>query len=80
MRNPGRDLLVLIKHDFTSEQAIDREIKYLNRILQQTENSLQFYKAHELVNRNYITSAVSKIAKAIRRAELKPFHFLINKN
>jgi hypothetical protein len=80
MRNPGRDLLVLFKHDFSKEQFIDKEIKYLNHILQQTETSLQFYKAHELVDRNYITTSFSKIVKAIRRMELKPFRFLINKN
>ena len=80
MRNPGRDLFVLFKHDFPNEQAIDKEVKYLNHILQQTETSLQFCKAHELVDRNYITSAMSKILKAIRRMELKPFRFLINKN
>lgn len=80
MMNPGRDLLVLFKHDFIDEQAVDREIKYLNRILQRTKNSLQFYKSHELVDRNYITAVLSKIIKAIRRTELKPFCFLINKN
>ena len=80
MRNPGRDLLVLFKHDFANEQAIDKEIRYLNQILHQTETLFQFCKAHELVDRNYITPAVSKILKAIQRMELKPFRFLINKN
>ena len=80
MMNPGRDLLVLFKHDFIDKQAVDIEIRHLNQILQQTENSLQFYNAHELVDRNYITTAISKIIKAICRAELKPFRFLINKN
>lgn len=80
MRNPGRDLLVLFKHDFVNEQAIGKEIKYLNNILQRTETPLQFCKAHELVDRNYITAGVSKILKAIGKAELKPFCFLINKN
>ena len=80
MRNPGRDLLVLFKHDFANEKAIDKEVKHLNQILQQTETSLQFYQAHELVDRNYITAAIHKILKAISQVELKPFCFLINKN
>ena len=80
MKNADRDLLVLFKHDLVNEQAIDREVRYLNQILQETETSLQFCLAHELVDRNYITSAVHKILKTIRRMELKPFRFLINKN
>ena len=80
MKNPGRDLLVLMKHDFINEHAIDREVESLNRILQQIETPHQFCIAHELVDRNYITSSVRRLLDVIHCIELKPFRFLINKN
>lgn len=80
MKNPGRDLLVLLKQDFLNKQAVERELESLNEILQTTESSYQFCKVHEFVDRNYITSKSSTILKAIRFVELKPFRFLINKN
>ena len=80
MNNAGRDLLVLLKQDFMNKQAVEREVESLNAILRKSESSYQFCKAHEFVDRNYITSKTSTILKAIRFVELKPFRFLINKN
>lgn len=79
MKNPDRDLLVL-KYHFMNEEVIEQEVECLNEILQQTESPCQFCLAHELVDRNYISSKAEKILKTIRFAELKPFRFLINKN
>ncbi len=80
MNTPRRDILVLLKNEFMSEQAIEQEVECLNEILQQTESSEKFCTAHELVNRNLITSQPNKILNAVRFAELRPFRFLINKN
>jgi hypothetical protein len=80
MNTPRRDILVLLKNEFMSEQAIEQEVECLNEILQQTESSEKFCTAHELVNRNRITSQPNKILNAVRFAELRPFRFLINKN
>ena len=80
MKNPGRDLLVMLKHNYLNQQSIQEEVKILNVILHQAESPHQFCKAHELVDRNYITTSVSKILKTIRKVELRPFRFLINKN
>ena len=80
MKFPERDLLVLLRNDFMSEQAIAQEMEQLNEILQATESPDQFCTSHELVDRNHITSKPSKILKAIRYTELKPFRFLICKN
>ena len=80
MNTPRRDILVLLKNEFMSEQAIEQEVECLNEILQQTESSENFCTAHELVNRNRITSQPNKILNAVRFAELRPFRFLINKN
>ncbi|MEJ0102880.1 MAG: hypothetical protein WDO19_10120 [Bacteroidota bacterium] len=80
MKTPNRDLLVLLKTQFMSQQDINHEVECLNDILLIAESDEHFCTAHEIVLRNYITSKKKKILKAIRFNELKPFHFLINKN
>ena len=77
---PTRDLLVLLKNEFMSQRAIDHEVECLNDILHTAESDERFCIAHELVDRNRITSKSKKILKAIRFVELQPFRFLINKN
>ena len=80
MKMPNRDLLVLLKSEFMSQQAIEQEVECLNDMLRCTESDEQFCLAHELVDRNHITSNSKKILKAVRFTELKQFRFLINKN
>ncbi len=80
MKTPHRDILVLLKNEFMNEQTIQQEVKCLNEILRQTESPEEFCIAHELVDRNSITSRSRKILHAICSAKLKPFRFLINKN
>jgi hypothetical protein len=80
MKIPNRNLLMLLKNQFMSDQAIEHEVECLNEILLKTESPEHFCIAHELVNRNRVTSKPKKILRAIRFAELKPFRFLINKN
>jgi hypothetical protein len=80
MKTFDRDLLVMLKHSHWNEKLMDLEIQSLNEILKQVESPQQFCTAHELVDRNYITSRPKSILKAIRFAELKPFRFLISKN
>ena len=80
MKMPTRDLLVLLKNEFMSQHAIDHEVDCLNDILRNAESDVQFCRAHELVDRNRITSKAKKICKEIRYSELRPFRFLINKN
>jgi hypothetical protein len=80
MYNPQRDLLVLVRHEFMSQQAIEQELEYLNTILHYTELPHNFCSAHELVHRNRVTSSFKKILKAATQTNLKAFHFLINKN
>jgi hypothetical protein len=76
MKNKGRNLLVLFNKKFISRQEED----FLNNLLYITESPEQFCIAHELVDRNRITSQRKKIIKESRRFELRPFRFLINKN
>jgi hypothetical protein len=80
MGNPNRNLLVLLRNQFMSRQAIEQEVESINVILLQTESLQQFCIAHELVDRNRITSKSKKILMDIRISELKPFRFLICKN
>jgi hypothetical protein len=80
LKNPSRDLLVLLKNEFMTEQSIEREVDSLNEILHKAESPESFCTAHELVLRNHITKQPVKILNATRQSELKAFRFLINKN
>jgi len=75
-----RDLLVLIKNEFMSQQAMDHEVEQLNSLLRQTELPHQFCKAHELVQRNSITQKADRLLAAFRSPLLRPFWFLIGRN
>lgn len=80
MKNSGRNLVVLFNHEYRSERAIEQEVEGLHELLLHTESPEQFCTAHELVNRNRITSRKEKILKEARHFRLRPFRFLINKN
>ena len=80
MKPNDRDLLVLLKNEFMSQQAIEQEVEQLNTILLHAEHPSELCRAHELVHRNLITQRSSKILAALRQHELKPFWFLIGKN
>jgi hypothetical protein len=80
MKRMNREILVITKHHSISHPAIEKEMEWLNEILIITETPSNFCTAHELVNRNLITQNKSKILKAVKHYELKPFRFLIGKN
>ncbi|RYY83523.1 MAG: hypothetical protein EOO15_21205 [Chitinophagaceae bacterium] len=80
MENGKRDLLVLLKEQNQSQQALNQTVECLNKILSQVECNEVFCQAHELVTRTHITRKPRKILKAVATFELKPFYFLINKN
>jgi hypothetical protein len=80
MKRPKRDILVVVKNQFLNEAAIEHEVEQLNEILRQAESNESFCMAHELVNRNRITTKPRKILKAVRFIHLPAFHFLVNKN
>ncbi|MDZ4807331.1 MAG: hypothetical protein SGI96_03590 [Bacteroidota bacterium] len=80
MISSNRNLLVVFNTRLPDEKAIEQEVNYLNKILLNIESSEQFCIAHELVDRNRITSNRKKIIKETRYFRLKPFRFLINKN
>ncbi|MDZ4796130.1 MAG: hypothetical protein SGI83_17760 [Bacteroidota bacterium] len=80
MISTNRNLLVLFNTGFLDEKAIEQEVESLNQILLNAVSTEQFCIAHELVDRNCITSKKKKILKETRFFKLKPFRFLINKN
>jgi len=80
MKTRDRDLLVLLKNEFMSQQAIEHEVDCLNKILHTAEHPREFCKAHELVRRNRITQKTNKLLAAFRQLQLRPFWFLISKN
>ncbi len=80
MISSNRNLLVVFSNRLPDEKTIEKEVESLNQILLNTESYEQFCTAHELVDRNRITSNKKKILKESRHFQMKPFRFLINKN
>lgn len=65
---------------YLSNQDPEPELNFLTELFSETLTPEQFCNAHELVNRNHITSQKKKIIKESHRFALRPFRFLINKN
>jgi len=80
MKNYNRDLLLLYKEEVYNDDLLQKEVECLHEILMGVESNDVFCQAHELVTRYKITKKTKTIIKAIAWPELKPFHFLINKN
>ena len=76
MRGYHYSLLVFSPHAFIREME---ELR-LRNVIAAVDNEAAFCIAHELVDRNRITSKPSKILKESRQDELREFRFLINKN
>ncbi len=70
----------MYKEEVYNDDLIQNEVEGLHRILMTVERNDVFCQAHELVTRYKITRKAKAILKAVEWPELKPFHFLINKN
>ena len=82
MKTPDRDLLVLMKDEFVTEQFMACELEKLNDLLYQYETLETFCVAHEVFDMNSykILRGTRYIQRIVRQQELKPFQFLCNKN
>ena len=82
MKTKNRDLLVLLKDDFRTEQAIENELEQLNELLLRTETISNFCIANEILdfNRYKIYQQYKKIIKVLNQEKLRPFQFICNKN
>jgi hypothetical protein len=80
MKNYNRDLLLLSKSAVLREELLQHEVECLHAMLVGVERMEVFCRAHELVTRYKITNKARTISLVAEQPELKPFHFLINKN
>jgi hypothetical protein len=82
MKSPNRDLLVLLKDETMSEQAIEREVEKLNDMLFQLESVDNFCVSHQMLDLNKfkIFTDQRSIMQVTRQKELKPFVFLCSLN
>jgi len=82
MKTPDRDLLVLMKDEYATEQFMEQELEQLNSLLFHYETMTNFCTAHEVfdINKYKIIRKSKMIQRIARQQELKPFQFLCNKN
>jgi hypothetical protein len=82
MKRLKRDLILLRKEDQPDELNIEREVDWINHLLQTVETISSLCNAHELIdlNRYKIYQDNVSISKALKQKELKPFQFLFNRN
>jgi hypothetical protein len=82
MKRLKRDLILLRKEGHTDELNIEREVDWINHLLQTVETISSLCNAHELIdlNRYKIYQDNVSISKALKQKEIKPFQFLFNRN
>ena len=82
MKTPNRDLLVLVKDEFANEQFMEQELEQLNDLLFHYETMEIICEAHEVfdLNKYKIIRKTKVLQQIIRKAQLKPFQFIFNKN
>lgn len=82
MNKSNRDLLVVLKQELISPNAIEKEIDAIHQLLFNVERLDRFVSAHELIdlNRYKVYKSDFEIKKLIRSKKDKPFLFLNNLN
>ena len=82
MKASNRDLLVLVKNEYASDQFMEQEVELLNELLYHYETIYNFCKAHEVfdLNKYQIIRKQQLVQQIARQKELRPFQFLCNKN
>lgn len=82
MKNPNRDILVLVKDEFMSEKAIEQEVARLNKLLYSVESHEHVCACCEVIdlNRYRITRNQKTVTALLREKTHKPFLFLNNLN
>lgn len=82
MKSPNRDLLVLLKDEYMSEHAIEREVERLNALLFTVESFDNISVALEMIdlNKYKIVRERRMILQALKEKDPKPFVFMNNMN
>lgn len=82
MNNTNRDILVLLKQELMTPQAMERQVSLLHDMLYDVERLDNIAASHELLDLNKFKK-ISKphlIKAFLRNVKEKPFVFLNNKN
>jgi hypothetical protein len=82
MPKPNRDLLVLLKQELMTPQAMELAVERLHEMLHHFEQSPRIYLAYELidVNKYKITNKYFVLNNFFRNKKQKAFVFLNCKN
>ncbi|HTN07817.1 hypothetical protein [Agriterribacter sp.] len=82
MKTSNRDLLVLLKDEAMTNQAIEHEVEQLNDLLFHAESTDAFCRANEVIDMNKykVLQDEKFLVQMMYQTELKPFIFLCNKN
>ena len=82
MKIPNRDLLVLVKDEHYTREAMESELEQLNKLLFDFETMENICTAHEVfdMNRYKIVRKKALLQKIMNQAEVKSFVFICNKN
>lgn len=82
MKTSNRDLLVLLKDEAMSNQAIEQEVEQLNEMLYHVESADFFCRTNEIIDMNkyMVLQDDQALVQVMYQNELQPFIFLCNKN
>ncbi len=82
MHNPNRDILVLLKQELMTAQAMEREVSLLHSLLYTVEKLDNVVTAHEILdlNKYKVISKPFQIKNYLRSGKEKAFVFLNNLN
>ena len=82
MKTSNRDLLVLLKNEYDSEQAMESALQALNQLLANAETIDKLCVVNEVadLNKYKIYTLSKKLRPLLQQESLKPFQFIINKN
>ena len=77
MKQPNRDLLILLKQELMSTEAIEHEVDLLHNLLAHVEKVDNFIVAHEVIDLNKLKIIKSKagLKDILRYSNLKRFTF-----
>lgn len=82
MNNTNRDILVLLKQELMTPQAMERQVSLLHDMLYDVERLDNIAASHEILDLNKFKkiSKLHLIKAFLRNVKEKPFVFLNNKN
>ncbi|NDC77775.1 MAG: hypothetical protein EBZ67_07885 [Chitinophagia bacterium] len=82
MKRPNRDLLVLVKKRSMTDEAIEREVELINRLLFAVETIDNLCVCCECIDldKRRISHTRKQIVQSLREKPSKPFVFVLNLN